>query len=446
MKLHNWTHAFLCNCFLASLQILNACASEPVSFRSEVAPIFLKNCVACHSAKKAEGGYRLDTFAELLKAGDSGIAPIVQSVGATHELLRRLTVADETERMPAESEALTAEQVDKITQWIAEGAKFDGGDPNVVLPFVIPPPRHPDPPNSYPTTIPITAIVFSPDGTQVLTSGYYEILVWNLADGNLVRRIKNVGERVFAITFSFDATMVAVACGTPGRSGEVRLIDFASGEVKAVIARSTDVNLDIAFRPGTRELAVASADSSIRIVNVDTLEVGRMLTSHADWVTAIAWSDDGSRLVSASRDKSAKVFDASTGELLVSYQGHNAAVRGITVLPDGTQILSSGSDGKLHRWQSTDAKKMAEVNLGGEGFHLKRGDGWILVPCAGGQLLKIDVVKDSVVQDLKGHQDWVLSTDYSAMQSRIASGAFNGELRIWNSVDGTLVNSWLAKP
>ncbi|MGI9443148.1 MAG: c-type cytochrome domain-containing protein, partial [Rubripirellula sp.] len=38
-----------------------------VSFKRDVAPIFLENCVACHDAKKAEGGYRIDTFTELSK-------------------------------------------------------------------------------------------------------------------------------------------------------------------------------------------------------------------------------------------------------------------------------------------------------------------------------------------------------------------------------------------
>ncbi|MGB1814755.1 MAG: c-type cytochrome domain-containing protein [Rubripirellula sp.] len=42
-----------------------------ISFRRDVAPIFLENCVACHDAKKAEGGYRIDTFTELCKPGDS---------------------------------------------------------------------------------------------------------------------------------------------------------------------------------------------------------------------------------------------------------------------------------------------------------------------------------------------------------------------------------------
>ena len=61
---------------------------EPtISFKRDVAPIFLKNCVACHDARKAEGGYRIDTFAELSKPGDSGIEPLKGNADEDAELL-----------------------------------------------------------------------------------------------------------------------------------------------------------------------------------------------------------------------------------------------------------------------------------------------------------------------------------------------------------------------
>jgi hypothetical protein len=431
------------------LLILLACggtrADDAVSFRSDIAPILQENCVSCHAAKKAEGGYRLDTFAELIQAGDSDASPLASDDDPSGELLRRVMSSDESERMPAESEPLPQEQVEMIKAWVAAGAPFDGQDRAQLLAFVVPAPRHPEPPDSYQATVPITAITFSADGSELLVGGYHEVTVWDATSGKLVRRINNVGQRVYAIALSEDASVLAVACGTPGRSGEVRLLDFATGDVKAVVARSLDVALDVAFRPGSDELAVASADQLIRIVNVNTLQLVRSLASHADWVTAVSWSDDGSKLASASRDKSAKVYDAETGQLLANYQGHGAVVRGVSFLPDGKQVISTGADNKLHRWNIDRARKVAEVTLGGEGYRPVRGNGFVLVPCADRRLLKIDLNANKIVKDLKGHDDWVLSVSLDATQSRIASGAFDGEVRVWNA-DGELVTSWLAKP
>ncbi len=416
-----------------------------VSFRNDIAPILLDNCLACHGAKKAEGGYRVDNFEELLKSGDSGETPIASD--GTSELLRRLT-CDEFERMPAESEALAAEQIAKIKQWIEAGAAFDGSDRLQTLALVIPPATYEAPPESYERAVPVTATCFTPDGEHVVIGGYHELTIWKLSSGALERRISNMGQRVFALAFANDGKTLAVACGEPGRSGEVRLIDFESGAVTQVLARTSDVVLDIAFRPNSDEMAVASADSMLRIYNINTQTEVRLIASHADWVTAVAWSDDGTRLASASRDKSAKVYDGATGELLASYLGHGAAVRGVTLLNDNKQVISSGDDNKLHRWDIEGAKKVAEVGLGGAASKLLRRDSAVLVPCTDKRLLQLDLTNNTVKQAYLGHSDWVLSAALpsDATSSLVVSGALNGEVRIWNLADGSLIQSWIAKP
>ncbi|TWU57122.1 WD40 domain-containing protein [Rubripirellula reticaptiva] len=440
------------SCFLVQVSVTSGEETATVSFRSDIAPILLDSCLACHGPKKAEGGYRVDTYKELLKAGDSGELPIAASPDQVNELLRRVACDDESERMPAESEPLAAEQIELIRKWIAAGGKFDGEDAGQSLTLVIPPVKYADPPEVYSQAIPITATIFSPDGKLIVTSGYHELVVWNTEDAKLVRRIKNVGQRVFALAFSSDGQTLAVGCGEPGRSGEVRLVDFNSGEIKGVVARTNDVVLDIAYRPGTNELAIASSDSTIRIVDVKTLQEIRSIASHADWVTAVAWSDDGTRLASASRDKSAKVYDGATGELLSSYLGHGAAVRGVSILADNKQVVSVGADNKLHRWNVEGAKKVAEVGVGGEGYKLIRNGTDLFVPCSDHRLLRIDLATNKIAQEYKGHSDWVLSACYQPntagddKRNYIASSSFSGEIRIWNIADAAIVRHWIAKP
>ena len=110
----NWILAALC----CGGFVWPVAADEAVSFRREVAPILLEHCVACHNAKQAEGGYRLDTFAELIKAGDSGVDPIAAQEEDQAELLERLTTDDEFERMPAESPALDEAEIRLIADWV----------------------------------------------------------------------------------------------------------------------------------------------------------------------------------------------------------------------------------------------------------------------------------------------------------------------------------------
>lgn len=418
---------------------------DSVSFRAEVAPILLENCVACHNAKKAEGGYRLDAFSEIIKSGDSANDPLRALDGMPGELIRRLTSDDEFERMPPESVPLADAEIQLIRRWIGQGGTFDGDDPAELLPFVIPPPIHPKPPGTYRSPLPVTALQFSPDGKQIYSSGYHEVLVWDF-DGNLVRRIENLGQQIFDIEFFRDGKQIAVACGQPGKSGEVRIIELDSGAVRAVVARSTDVIWDVAFRPGQDEIAAACADKSIRIIDLNTLQETLHLQSHADWVTAVNWTPDGKTLVSASRDRSAKVFDIESEQLRISYKGHNAAVRGMSVSSDGTQVYSVGGDQKLHRWNLSDGKALKTVALGGDGFRPVNGTGFVLVPCNDRRLLKVDIAKDQVQTEFKGHHDWVLSVALSPDQTTVASGSYDGEIRLWNVNDGTAITDWIAQP
>ena len=424
-------------------------ADESTSFRHTVAPILQDHCIACHGPQQAEGGYRVDTYDELFKAGDSGETPVSMNPNEPSELLRRLT-CDESERMPAEAEPLSQSQIDAIQAWISSGAKFDGEHSSDSLSVVIPPPRYDDPPQTYAHPMPVTAVCFSPDGQQLIVGGYHELLVWNVASGgdgfSLDRRISNLGQRIFCIAISGDGQTVAVGCGEPGRSGELRLLDFASGEVRGVVARTDDVVLDVAFRPGTSEIAVASADSLIRIIDLESLSLVRQIASHADWVTAVAWSEEGKRLVSGSRDKTAKVFDGESGDLLASYSGHTDAVRGVAVLPGGQQVVSTGADQTLHRWQLEDTKRVAQTKLGGEAFRLVRHGDNLFIPSGNHRLQQIGLSDSQIVRTYEGHSDWVLSVALNTKGTQIASGGFNGEICLWNTEDGSLIQSWLAKP
>ncbi|MFM8396526.1 MAG: c-type cytochrome domain-containing protein, partial [Pirellula sp.] len=82
-------------------------AQEAVSFRDQVAPILQEHCVACHCAKRAEGGYRLDTIEQLAKPGDGAASPIVVGKRDQSEWILRMKHADPELRMPLDSEPIS---------------------------------------------------------------------------------------------------------------------------------------------------------------------------------------------------------------------------------------------------------------------------------------------------------------------------------------------------
>lgn len=412
-------------------------------FSGEVAAILNDHCVACHGAKKTEGGYRLDSYQQLMEPGDSAEAPIVAGEPDASLLVQRIMESDPSQRMPPDGEALTAEQSQKIRHWIQTGAHADPTNHQLPLTALIPPLKYPPPPSSYPP-IPLTAVAFSPDQRHVICSGHHELTIWDVASQKMVRRISNLGEKIFAIAVHPDSDLLAVACGEPGRRGEVRMIDYQTGNVLDVVTRANDAIWDVAFRPGRDEIAVASADLTVKIVQYKTKETLVSYASHADWVTALAFSADGSRLASASRDKSAKVFDLETGQMLISYAGHAHPVRGVMFTPDGTQLLTVGDDKKLHRWNVSDGKQAGVVGLEGVGFRISFHDGFAYVPTAAGKVHKIDLNNNNLTLSYSGHSDWVLSSAV-AKDGRVVAGGQDGTVRIW-SPDGNLLASWQSAP
>ena len=287
------------------------------------------------------------------------------------------TVEDHS--MPKDADPLTPEQIATIKKWIETGARLDAGIPAMAsLITIVPKLVQPMPPESYRVAVPVMALAFSPDGTLLATSGYREVLLWNPADGQLVRRIKNLGERPHDFKFSADGSVLAVAAGTPGQMGEVKLFKVADGTLIADLFTTDDEVFAVAFSPDGTRLAAACADRSVRLFDVATKQQQKLIEDHADWVMDVAWSPDGKKIATASRDKTSKVFDSMTGESLATFNGHGQPVFGVGFLPDGGSVATSGRDNRIRVWAVADAKQAREIALGGEVFRITmQGDGTV---------------------------------------------------------------------
>src|SRR6476646_8989047 len=120
-----WPRALL-TLLLLAIACTGRASAAPVSFSKDVAPILLANCQTCHGPDKAKGKYRLHTFEQLLRSGDSDHPPVVAGNPSRSEMFQRLITADAEERMPQKADPLPREQIVLIERWITEGARFDG--------------------------------------------------------------------------------------------------------------------------------------------------------------------------------------------------------------------------------------------------------------------------------------------------------------------------------
>ncbi len=422
-------------------------AAAPVSFTKDVAPIFLKNCAACHGPPEVNGGFQVVNYNLLMKPGESESPSITAGSPDESEVYNLISMDDADLRMPKEADPLPPEQVALVKRWIAEGAKYDGEDPNASLASIVPTTTQPDPPEAYRRPVPITAVTFNQDGSEVAASGYHEVTIWNVAEGKLARRIKNVAERVYSVAYNPDGSLLAVAGGVPGQAGEVKLFNPADGSLVKELPGTADVVYCAVFNPAGSKLATGGADRAIRIFDVASGKEEVLIEDHADWVVALAWSPDGAKLASASRDKTSKLFNAANGESLVTYSGHGDQVFGVGFSGDGALVFSAGADKKVHVWNPEDAAKKGEWGgYGREVLALATSTDKIFTGSADKTVRQHRVEGFKEFKKYDGMADAVYAIAFHPASGRVAAGSFAGEVCIWNAEDGSPVVSFIAAP
>ncbi len=459
--------------FASSLQA-QVDARAKVRFLRDIAPILNRHCAGCHGPKKTEGGYRLHVFSNLMTAGESEMPPIIVGKPEESEFYRRLVETDEDLRMPQLDDPLSAEDISLVRTWIQQGANFDGSDKQAVYRTIMPPREHPATPEKYRRPVPIQAIAFSPDGSQLAVSGYHEVTFWDPQTGQLAGRIGRLPQRQQALSFSRDGSKLLIGGGTPGDYGEVCVVNWKSGKRERVLGTFQDIVLDAAFSPDESLIAAGSADRTVRTWDAGTGKLRWDTLVHSDWVTGISVSHDGRFVASSSRDFTVKIHDAKTGSLFTTFNGHQRQygpftgrfrIYDVKFSQSGPLAFSVGEGNAVRIWEAEKArdengtagdmearfakrghtryidygtkKTVYQVCVAGEHVFLATGDG---------SVTQFEVASAKRVRDYTGHAQRVFCVKAHPNSNHLASGSFDGEVRVWNTKTGKLISAFKASP
>ncbi|MCI0563864.1 MAG: TIR domain-containing protein [Nitrososphaera sp.] len=240
-----------------------------------------------------------------------------------------------------------------------------------------------------------TAIVFSPDTTQVVSSDFAgNITISDALDGKTIRTITHNDASVGALAINKDGL---IASG--GDDGKVKLWDLNTGDLKKELEVSNPVR-GLAFHPQGQLIAVGTYHGGLTVLNISTGEKAWGLSAHGMTTQGVTFSPDGALL----------------------YWGSN----------DGWVRVSS-SDGKstrnLIKSQSWTYSIACSLN-----------HRFIAIADASRKIILIDLVKNKVAE-LTGHRSDVFSVAFSYDSKYLVSGGNDRTVRIWDirSVNQTMM-------
>lgn len=329
----------------------------------------------------------------------------------------------------------------------------------------------------------IKGLTFTPDGNFLVSGGDDKVIrVWDWRKGETLRTFRGSASpgpegKIYDMALSPDGKRLAIAgFMAPGfgiRDNEVgciRIFDFATGELVALLEGHWNAVHAIAFSPDGKRLVSGSGDNTVIIWDLGTgagqqPQLMHRLEGHQQEIYTVAFTPDSERVVSGSFDHTLRLWRVSDGKQLALLEGHGEKVRSVAMAmrdprdrPDSKRaIIASGSDdGEIRLWDATTGKFLR--TLGKQeawvGSLAMTRDGTRLVStCGGGPACSTqpqivwDVATGKRVRELRYHDNIVRATAISP-DGRLAAtgGGDNNDIHVWDLTTGADVAGPEGKP
>jgi WD40 repeat protein len=206
----------------------------------------------------------------------------------------------------------------------------------------------------------ILALAFSPDGKILASGGGVpsrdgELLLWNAADGSLLREISGAhSDTVFDLSFTNDGALLASAAADKF----ARVFDVKTGKLIRSFEGHTNHVLGVAWNRTGRTLATSGADDVIKVWSLESGQQIRTIPGFTKQATALRYVGyDASFAVAAGGVPVRLVTEA--GNVARNFESAGAFMYDLSLSADGATIVAGGLDGILRLWTVADGKSIA---------------------------------------------------------------------------------------
>jgi len=198
---------------------------------------------------------------------------------------------------------------------------------------------------------PGTAILFSADGSQLLTGGgEIPTLLWDVKTGKLLKEVAQwtVGTPV---AMSPDGHTLALLdyVHYPTR---VRLWRWGTWQEQHILVPpGGDALTCVAFAPDSKTAATGTESGRVIFWDVGTGDRSYSATFHYGGVECLAFTHNGQWLATGGGEGDTKLWDAQQHTLLRTLSDHSGAVFALTINPDATQLAAASQKNLVKLWR-----------------------------------------------------------------------------------------------
>jgi WD40 repeat protein len=325
----------------------------------------------------------------------------------------------------------------------------------LAFPIIVAPPGDAKAPSlecvvSFGPIAPLSALAFSPDGRTLAVGAYQEVLLWDLANAKLAKRIGvgQIGDFVRAVAFRAGGQWMAVAEGTPYGPGAVKVLDVNSGQPVLAFAEPKDAVFSVAFSPDGKLLAAGGADNVARVWNVDEKKLVSELKGHGSWVLGVSFSADGKFLVTCGADRTAQVWEVGAWKPAVKLD-QMEPVTGAVFGPNAelVAVAVSGPTDRMIRFRRRDNAQLArQIDMGAPmplGVVWSSAGNRMYVPLTDKTVRVYDPNSGGHAATLTGHTDWVYAAALAPDGTKLATAGADGTVKLWHTGENRLLATLL---
>lgn len=253
----------------------------------------------------------------------------------------------------------------------------------------------------------------------------------NFAQADLARSVfKDTFSQVLAIAFSPDGQLLAAS----DVSYEIHLWRVSDAQPVLTLQAQDGWCWAVAFSPNNQTLA-SSANGTIDLWNVKTGDRYGQLKASSSRVFSLAFSPDGRFLASGCEDHQIRVWDVRTQTLVHSLVGHTDEVRSVAFSPQG-YLGGSLSLGHARRVKPTASQQRQPTQTA---YPFRQRQAPLASGSYDGTLRLWDLASGDSTAMAAGSPVW--SITFSPDGQTLASGHHDGSIGIWDVATQTRVRS-----